>query len=212
MLESLKSFWQTISLMHKTSATSLWSLWLETLEEISWSDVTSGLWNDCKFRTGGLGWSFLNCCMRNAEWCCCWCSYRKQNKNSSDSELDFFFKAVLKTQIGKWLKWGLTFFPLMYSYIYYGFFLFFNCIVGYLHGKVYTISNMRTAGVCSKTSWTLLSKLIWIGYDIFKCSCESEKGVRINWDHIFWNRFLVVRFQCNSCFSFTLSWECLPKK
>lgn len=33
-----------------------------------------------------------------------------------------FFKAILKTQIFKWLKWKLTFFPLRYTVIRLGFF------------------------------------------------------------------------------------------
>lgn len=139
LLGSLKSCWQTISLWERTlkhkpvtvhtvaSAASLsWCPWLETLEEISWWDVTSSLWNDCKFRTTGSGWSFLNCCKQNAERCYCWCFYRKQNKNSSDSELDFL-KAVFKTQIFKCLTLKVTFLPHMYTVIQVGFFSLHWC-------------------------------------------------------------------------------------
>lgn len=197
MLGRLKSYWWTVSLWecilkHKTILLFIllqvlpslsWSPWLETLEEISWSDVTSSLWNDCKFRTAGSGWSFLNCCKRNAEPCYCWCFYRKQNKNSSDSELDFF-KAVFKTQIFKCLTWKVTFLPRMYTVIQVGFFSLHWCSrLSQLGECVLSVSRRTNAVGCSKASWTLLCNLVWFGFHIFKCNCESKKAVRL--DNIF---------------------------
>lgn len=141
------------------AASLSWSPWLETLEEISWSDVTSSLWNDCKFRTAGSGWSFLNCCKWNAERCYCWCFYRKLNKNSSDSELDFF-KAIFKSQVFKCLTWKLTSLPQMCTVIQAGFFSLQWCgRLSQLGKCVLSVSGINPAE-CSKASWPLLSNLV----------------------------------------------------
>lgn len=176
--------------------------------------MTSSLWNDCKFRTAGSGWSFLSCCKRNAERCYCWCFYRKQNKNSSDSELDFF-KAVFKIQTFICLTWKVTFLPRMYTVIQVGFFSLHCCSRLSQLGKcVLSVSRRRNAAGSPKASWTLLSNLVWFGFHMFKCNYESKKALRCKIGKYFFINFSMSSgvFRYNSCFSFTLSRECLPKK
>lgn len=99
-----------------------------------------------------------------------------------------FFKAILKTQIFKWLNRKLTFFSTnVYSDSGFAFFsLRLHSRLSQLEKYILCSWNRKNNADCSKTSSVLISKLILMGFPILKVSCEWE-SCRIH----SWIKFLI---------------------
>lgn len=105
-----------------------------------------------------------------------------------------FFKAILKTQIFKWLNWKLTFFSTnVYSDSGFAFFsLQLHSRLSQLEKYILRSSNRKNNGGCSKTSPMLIRKLILMGFPIHKFSCEWESCRSHSWIKFFIKLIIAV--------------------
>lgn len=106
-----------------------------------------------------------------------------------------FFKATLKTQIFKWLKWKITLFPTnVYSDSSWGF-LLFNCIVGYLNWK--SIRFVFQTGEMLVDGFKHLEPFLanWSALDSIHLNAiaRARKLSDLQLDNIFYKLLIVVR-------------------